>query len=526
MNESALSEASRHVSILDDVAGAAASHPLSYETLDRLPAGVNRPPFDPARLRLGIVHLGCGAFHRAHQAVMTQRAIASELRSQGAAAAGTLDWGIAAASLRTPSILQSLKRQDGLYSVLERGPRSTRVEVVGTLRRLLFAPAEPAALRDLLADPAIRMVTLTVTQAGYCIDASTGRLDQHHPDIVSDLRSSGTSTAIGLVVHGLGVRHAAGVPPPVVLSCDNLPGNGRLLRQACIDFAALKDDRLAGWIERHVQFPNSVVDRIVPATMLDDQYDASAALGLDDAVPVVAEPFLQWVIERFDGPRPKWEAAGAEFVSDVAPWEASKLRLLNGGHLAIAYLGILAGHGTVADAVGDPLFADFALRFMLDEQRPTLPPSGHDIDAYAHQLLERWRNTGIQHRLDRIGRDGSGKVPDRLLASLRDNLRAGRPAPCTVLAVAAWIRCVIRRGPAGRGAPLIDTRSERLRRLARKSGGHPGRLIDGLLDLQDVFSDDLRRDVGFRTALLRAIETLDGSGANGATAQALAEVPR
>jgi fructuronate reductase len=494
---------------------------LDRDALRRLAAPVRRPAFDPRALRPGILHLGCGAFHRAHQAVLTQHAIEAEMSTPVAPPPA---WGIVAASLRTRNTVTALRRQDGLYSVLERGPQSTRVEVVGTLCNLHFAPDEAQALSAQLAEPQIRIVTLTVTEAGYCIDPASGRLDTLHPEVQADLSETWPRSAIGLLVHRLALRRRHGIRPPVVLSCDNMPGNGRLLRQACIDHAALRDDRLAAWIAQHVQFPSSMVDRIVPVTTQRDRDLAAAALGVVDAQPVSAEPFLQWVIERFDGPCPLWEAAGAEFVDDVAPWECSKLRLLNGTHLALACLGSLAGDDTVADTMKDGHFRAFALRLMLEEQKPTLPSSDHDIDAYAHQLVQRWRNSGIAHRLARVGRDASGKLPARWLAPLRENLRHGRPVPCLLLAIAAWMYCVTGRPEAGGALTSSDTRAERMRQLARQAGPDPLRTVDALLSMTDVFGDDLPRHVALRHGLAEALAALQRHGPRGAVASQLSAV--
>jgi fructuronate reductase len=311
----------------------------------------------------------------------------------------------------------------------------------------------------------------------------------------------------------------------VVLSCENLPGNGRTLRQAAMDYAALSDDRLAGWIGRAVQFPSSMVDRITPATTALDHAEAAAMLGLTDAAPVAAEPFRQWVIEAFDGPRPRWDAVGAEFVPDVAPWEASKLRLLNGTHMAIAYLGALAGLQTVADVVAEPLFAEYALRFMLREQKPTLPPSRHDIDAYARQLLQRWRNPAIAHELGRVGRNGSDKLQPRLLASLQENLRAGRPAPCTLLAIAAWI-CWATRQPGPEDAvEMQDPLAGRLRILGLAVGDDAARLTSAVLDMENVFGSELPRLDSFRAALTAAVADLQCRGPRAVVAALLTNAP-
>jgi fructuronate reductase len=406
----------------------------------------------------------------------------------------------------------ALQPQDGLYTVLERGPHGASATVVGTLSEVVFAQENPAAFLARFTDPAIRLVTLTVTSSGYCLDPATERLAVRHPDIQKDLHASLPSSALGILVSGLAKVRNAGRRPPVVMSCDNLPANGRILRQTAIDYAALFDDELAGWIASSVQFPCSMVDRITPATTGADLADAAATLGVFDAAPVSAEPFRQWVIEDFDGPRPAWEAAGAEFVPDVAPWEASKLRLLNGTHMAVAYLGSLARLQTVADFVDDPVFAAYALRFMLAEQLPTLPPSKHDIHAYAHQLMQRWRNPGIVHQLSRVGRNGSEKLQPRLLASIWENLEAGRPAPCTLLAVAAWICCASGCVGHGHAAETQDPLVERMHALGATAGNDTERLTASVLAMEDIFGRDLPRHEAFRLELTQAVGDLQRMG--------------
>ncbi|RZI81964.1 MAG: mannitol dehydrogenase family protein [Rubrivivax sp.] len=497
---------------------------LSPGTLAQVPCTVRRPVFDLASLRPGILHLGCGSFHRAHQALLTQRAIAAEygawVRPAGKPPPA---WGIVAASLRSPSCTRLLQRQGGLYTVLERGPGGVQAEVVGALRHPVYAPEDMGAISVCFSDPAIRLVTLTVTAAGYCVDPVSGRLNFRHPDVAQDLRTPSPRSAIGILVKGLAQRRQQGMAPPVILSCDNLPANGRTLRPACIDHASLQDDGLAQWIDRAVQFPCSMVDRIVPTPTLADHDDAAAALGLADAAAVPAEPYCQWVLERFEGPRPFWEAAGVELVSDVAPWEASKLRLLNGGHLALAYLGLLAGYDTVADAAMDPTFTGFLLRLMLEEQAPTLPPGTHDIGAYACGLLSRWRNPGIAHQLERIGRDGSLKVPARLLAPLRDNLRDGRPAPCTFLVVAAWMRCVAGSGQDdGDDAVVGDRLPPEVMARACRAVHNPTALVDVFLHASGIFDDELRQHPLVRPSLIDTMQKLQQGRVHLAMARSLA----
>jgi fructuronate reductase len=495
----------------------AATARLSPAVLEALPRSVKRPGFEIAALRTGILHLGCGAFHRAHQALMTQRAIEAETTRSGIPPA----WGIAAASLRTHGIVDGLARQQGLYTLVERGPGGSVAEVVGTLREPLHAQRDAERLSHLVLDPQLRLITLTVTESGYCADPASGRLDLGDPDVAADLQGRPPQSVPGLLVQAMARRRAVGLAPPVLISCDNLPDNGRLLRQVCLDMAAWHSEPLAAWIERHVQFPCSMVDRIVPATTDADRALAARLTGVEDAVPVTTEPFTQWVIEHFDGPRPYWEAGGAEFVDDVAPWEASKLRLLNGGHLALACLGLLAGVTTVAEAMAEPLLAAYALRLLVDEQRATLPPSNHDIRAYAHQLVERWRNPDIAHQLERVGRNASGKLHPRLLAGLQMQLHAGRPAPLTVLAVAAWIWCASGLHPAGRVLVDDDHLQLELLRLGQQSDGDARQLVQRFLGLRSVFGDELPRHEAFVGPLVQAVRSLQQDGALGTVSAAL-----
>ena len=507
---------SHETAVHDELACKPPTGRLCLAGLSGLPKNVRRPAFDPTLLQIGILHLGCGSFHRAHQAWLTQLAIEAEHGNSARAAGRRLPaWGIAACSLRSAAVARALTAQDGLYTLLEREPERTRATVIGTLRRALYVPDGLALIDRSFRNPLVRIVSLTVTLGGYC-SGPDGRLDSHRADVQSDLSSACPTTAIGLLVRGLGYRRDSGVAPPVVLSCDNLPGNGRLLQQACVDFAALHDDVLAQWIAREVQFPSTMVDRIVPGSCGQDRLDARAMHGLEDAVPVSAEPYHQWVIEHFDGARPRWDAAGAEYVADIGPWEASKLRLLNGGHLALAWLGQLAGCATVADAIALPGLDAFLLRFMLDEQKPTLPPSDHNIDLYARQLLTRWHSRGISHRLDRIARDGSTKLPARLLASLLENRRAGRPVPCTVLAVAAWMRCIAGRDDAGRPLPIDDALGMYLRSRVAGVATDPSALVDRLLETPGIFGDDLPRDWALRHDLKHSVTLVQRLGARAA----------
>ena len=484
---------------------------LSAATLHRLPAGVARPGYDRGAVTPGLVHLGLGAFHRAHQALLTEQVLND----------GALDWGITAASLRSPDTRDALAPQDGLYTVAIREDDRQHLQVVGALHALLVAPEDPAALLAALTAPATRVVTLTVTEKGYCHDPASGALDEAHPDIRHDLAAPATPRSTpGFLVEALRRRRAAGTPPFTVLCCDNLPANGATVRRVVARLGALRDPGLGDWIAGEVAFPCTMVDRIVPATTAEDRARIAAALGLVDAWPVSGEPFFQWVIEdRFPQGRPPWEIAGASFAAEVAPFELMKLRLLNGAHSALAYLGYLAGHETVAEAAGDPVFADF-LRAYWAEVTPLVPaPPGQDLGDYAARLLARFRNRALRHRTWQIAMDGSQKLPQRLLAPLREGLATGRPTPCLVLGVAGWMRYVA--GQDERGAPidLRDPLLPLLREATAPGLGDPAALARRLLALRPVFGDDLPAMPAFRAAVEAALAALVAEGSRATLAR-------
>ena len=469
--------------------------------------------YDRTRLRPRIVHLGLGAFFRAHGALFTEDAMG---------ASGEGGWGIVGASLRRPDQRDRLAPQEGLYTTVETGPDGAKARIVGCLVDMMVALEYPGALLDRLSDPATAIVTLTVTEKGYAHDPASGRLNQAHPDIRHDLEHPGAArSAVGLITEALARRRAAGRTPFTVATCDNLPGNGALLRGLVRDFAALRDDGLAAWIERAVPFPSSMVDRIVPAEAAGDAAVAAGLTGLADAAPVTHEPFRQWVLEdRFvDGVRPAWERAGVQFTTDVAPFEHAKLRMLNGSHSALAYLGYLAGHETIVDTVSDAPFAGFVRRLWRDEVIPLLPaPPGMDLGRYADDLLARYSNPAVRHRTWQIAMDGSQKLPQRLLSTIRDARRAGRPIPCLSLAVAAWIRYVGGLDEAGRAIDVRDPMAARLRDVLATAGPDPATLVRAIVGEQAVFGADLPADPLFVSGVTDAYEALRRLGARDAVA--------
>lgn len=479
---------------------------LRPEALAMLPADVARPRYDRSRLRTGIVHLGLGAFHRAHQAVYTEDVLEREFGP----------WGIAGVSLRSPDTRDALAPQGGLYAVAVRGAGGERLRVVGAVTEVLVAPEDPAAVLERLCRPAVRIVTLTVTEKGYCHDPATGALDEDHPGIRRDLADPGRpGTAPGFLVEALDRRRRAGLQPFTVLSCDNLPSNGDTTAGILRRLASLRDPAFGRWVEDAVACPNGMVDRIVPATTPEDRDAVARRLGAEDAWPVVTEPFSQWVVEdRFPSGRPAWEHVGAELVPDVRPYELMKLRLLNGSHSTLAYLGYLAGCDTVSQAMADPAFARLVRGLMDEEVTPTLAvPPGADLDRYKAALLDRFANPALRHRTWQIAMDGSQKLPQRLLGTVRDRLAAGAPIDRLALAVAAWMRYVAGRDELGEPIDVRDPLAGRLAALAAGAGGSAGALASALLGVREVFGDDLPRAPAFTAAVTAALDRLVRLGA-------------
>jgi fructuronate reductase len=459
----------------------------------------------------GVVHFGPGAFFRAFIAPYTDETMVA---SGG-------DWGITAISLKSRTALDQLVPQGCQYTVVERGADGDQARQIGAIRDILLAPERQLDVIAALADPATRVVTLTVTEKGYCHDPLTGRLQADHPDIRHDVGNlDAPRTVIGFLVAGLQSRREAGQPPFTVLSCDNLPANGTMLRGIVTEFAVLIDPRLAAWIEAEVSFPCCMVDRITPATTKGDLDRIAAAEGQLDLAAVVHEPFRQWVIEDdFPSGRPDWAVAGAQFVSDVERHELMKLRCLNGTHSTLAYLGYLAGHETISDAVAEPAFSALCRRLWRDEILPTLPaPEGEDLPAYCESLLDRYRNPAIRHRTWQIAMDGSQKLPQRLLGTISDRLAAGTVPQGLCLAVAGWMRYVAGTDEAGDPIDVRDPIAERLKAAANSADP-----VTSLLAIGSVFDRSLAGDDAFVASVRAAHARLRDEGSAAAVAAFIAE---
>ncbi|RZT26835.1 fructuronate reductase [Kribbella sp. VKM Ac-2569] len=444
------------------------------------------PAVDPKALSVGIVHLGIGAFHRAHQAVVTERA---------AVETGETRWGITGVSQRSTTVRDQLAPQDALYSVLERGLGEPSVQVIGSIREVLTVPEDPEAVVARIADPAVSVVTLTVTEKGY--RAAGAGLNLDDPEIQADLTGRPPRTVVGQLAAAIARREE----PLTIVSCDNLVANGPFLRTLVTEyFDAL--GKVPATFEG-TRFPASMVDRIVPATTDADRDEAARLLGVRDEAVVVAEPFLQWVIEDdFAGARPAWERGGAVLTGDVAPWEQAKLRMLNATHSMLAYLGALRGYETIAEAVRDEELGGLARQLMTDDVVPTLmPPDGLDLAAYGATVLERFENPALKHRTRQVAMDGSVKLPVRMLGTVRDRLTAGAEPRTISLAVAAWM-VYVQRTP-----DLDDPQAARLKSAAADTTD-PTKLVDALLAIDTIFTPDLRDSQLFRDLLVDHVNTL------------------
>jgi len=427
---------------------------LSAANLDALDGAVTRFGYDRAAQGCGIVHLGIGAFHRAHQAWYTDLAMQ----------AGDCNWAITGVSLRSPAVAEQMNPQGGLYTVTERSEAGWHSRLVGAVREVLVARDQRAAVIARIADPACHIVSLTVTEKGYC-RAADGSVDFALAD---------GGSLYGLIAEALRRRHDAGLPGLTLLSCDNLADNGQQLARLMAEYLDRHDPGLLTWFQQACACPSTMIDRIVPATTDADRADLAARIGLEDQAAVLTEPFSQWVIEdRFAGPRPRWEAVGAQLVSDVRPYEMAKLRMLNGAHSFLAYVGLAHGHTYVHQAVADPVLRPLVEALLREEAAPSITAgAGQDLSAYAAALVERFANPALNHRLIQIAMDGSQKLPQRWLDTLADSQDSGGECNAIRIGIAAWIRHL-----RGANGPVDDPRAAELANAA--SGPDPVQALFG-----------------------------------------------
>ena len=419
---------------------------LASATQHLLPARITRPAYARAEQQVGIVHLGLGAFHRAHQAWYTDRCMD----------AGDRHWAISGVSMRSPAVAAQLSPQDGLYTVTERSADAEHCRLVGAVREVLVAPVQRNAVIARIASPSTHLVSLTITERGYC----------RRPDGSLDLQLAAEGSAFALLAAGLRMRRDAGLPGLSLLSCDNLARNGQQLSRLMAEYRTDRDPSLLPWFTGECACPSTMVDRVVPAPTDDDRFATASRLGLRDEGAVITEPFTQWAIEdRFAGPRPRWETVGALLVPDIDAYEDAKLRLLNAAHSALAYLGLLHGHSFVHEAIANPEIRR-VVEGLLAEAASTLPASAaRATKAYKRALLDRFANPSLRHRLSQIAIDGSQKLPQRWLRTLAIRQRAGRPCPAICAAVAGWLHHLL-----GANGPVDDPRADELARTCRAAG--------------------------------------------------------
>jgi mannitol 2-dehydrogenase len=486
------------------VTAAAGAIPLCQRNLPAIADRVPVPTYDRSSVRVGIVHFGVGGFHRAHQAMYTDRVLAT----------GETDWGICGVGVMPADrrMAEVMKAQDGLYTLVLKDPDgSMSASVIGSIIDYRYAPDDPEAVLELLAAPTTRIVSLTVTEGGYNFHHVTGEFDADNPAVQADLVPGATpATTFGLITEGLVRRRQRGVPPFTVMSCDNIQGNGHMAAKVFTAFARLRDPELGEWVRATVKFPNCMVDRITPVTTDADRAMVAERFGISDGWPVVCEPFTQWVLEDdFPLGRPAWERAGVQLVADVEPYELMKLRLLNASHQGICYFGYLAGYRLVHDAAQDPLFADFLLAYMENEGSPTLAPvPGIDLDAYRHELIDRFSNAGVKDTIARLCAESSDRIPKWLLPVVRENLAAGRPVTLSAAIVASWARYDEAVDEQGQPIDVVDRMADELIAVARTQGSEPLAFLAN----RAVFGD-LVDDPRFTDPYLWTLHSLHSQGA-------------
>jgi mannitol 2-dehydrogenase len=482
---------------------------LSAATLGDLAPTVAVPEYDRSRVRTGIVHIGVGGFHRAHEAMYLDRVLGT----------GSTEWGICGIGMLPSDVAMRdvLAAQDGLYTLVTTAPDgSTEARVVGSLIEYLYAPDDPTAVLDKLAHPDTRIVSLTITEGGYGIDDATGAFRPVDAAVLADLEGSSSDvprSVLGYLTAALRRRRDAGVPGFTVMSCDNIQGNGHVARTALLGFAERVDPDLAAWIGETVSFPNSMVDRITPVTTDETRAAVSRDIGIEDGWPVHSESFEQWVLEDdFPLGRPALDEVGVQLVDEVLPYELMKLRLLNASHQAMSYLGILAGERFVHDVCTDPLFVGFLLDYMHIEAIPTLEPvPGIDLDAYCATLIARFGSEAIRDTLARQVVDGSDRIPKFLLPVVRSRLASGGDIRRAALVLAAWSVFLERSAEPGTALPAVDRRLGELQEAAAREGARPG----AFLDYAPVFGE-LGVDAALRAAFIAARASLAERGARGA----------
>lgn len=478
---------------------------LSNANLATLSASVARPSYDRSKVKTGIVHFGVGGFHRAHQAMYLDR-----LMNKGEA----LDWGICGVGVMPSDqrMRDALNSQDGLYTLMVKHPDGHyEATVIGSIVDFLYAPDDPEAVLELMAAPSTRIVSLTITEGGYNFHHVTGEFDLANADVVHDLAPDAVpKTVFGLVTEALRRRRARNIAPFTVMSCVNIQSNGDVARKMFCAYASAKDVELGDFIASHVAFPNAMVDRITPVTTKEDIAEVARRFGIEDAWPVVCEPFTQWVVEdHFPLGRPAYEKVGAQMVADVVPYELMKLRLLNASHQALTYFGYLAGYRYAHEVTGNPLFAEFLLNYMTLEGTPTLSPvPGVDLDDYRRTLIARFSNPEVRDTLARLCAESSDRIPKWLLPVIRAQLKTGGDISRSAAVVASWARYAEGTDEQGQPIGVVDRLKDKLMAIAAHNRENPTVFIEN----RELFGD-LVDEPRFVAAYREALASLHSAGA-------------
>src|SRR6202162_5607498 len=456
---------------------------LNAANLNLLDPQIHVPKYDRQKVGQSIMHVGVGGFHRAHQALYTD-----DLFNQG----GDPRWGYCGVGLlkhdsRTRDVIIS---QDCLYTLVERSLEGDKARIIGSIVNFLLGPDDPQKVIQQMASPETRIISLTITEGGYYIDQSTGEFNEKHPDIQYDLaHPHEPRCSFGYLLEALDRRRTRGLPPFTLMSCDNIQSNGEVAKKMLTAFAELRDPVFRNWLTENCAFPNSMVDRITPATTDEHRTLVKEKFGIDDGWPVMCEPFKQWVIEdHFPLGRPAWEQVGAQMTSDVLPYEKMKLRLLNASHQAMCDIGMLLGYEFAHEAMGDAEISKLIETMMEVEVTPLVPiVPGVDLGEYKKTLIERFANPTIRDQLPRIGTEGSARIPKFVLPSVVEQLERGGPIKLLSFTVACWFRYLTGKDDQGQELPIIDPMAEKLSENARSGGKDPQRL----LSLQEVFRESL-----------------------------------
>lgn len=476
---------------------------LSLKSLATLPATVATPSYMPANHKSGILHMGIGAFHRAHQAYFTDKV----LEKFGG------DWRIIGVSLRSSRVRDEMEQQNYLYTVTEKENGVAKNRVIAAVEKILVAPEDPATVINKIADPSIKIITITVTEKGYYLNSDGSGLDQTNKDILHDRSNPDQpKTLIGYLAAGLKRRMMQGTHPITVISCDNLSENSHKLKSVLFDFISESDDDLKGWIVRNVSFPATMVDRIVPAQTREHQMAMQKDTGYCDEACLLTEPFHQWVIENcFAGPVPPWDKVGASIVEDVSVYEKMKLRMLNASHSMLAYLGYLSGCETIADAMSMPALKALVRRMLTEEMIPTLEvPIDFDIEAYLETIFQRFENRDLPYTTQQVASDGSQKIVQRLIPPLQEQLQKGDSIDLLTLALAAWARYVKGIDETGANYDVVDPRSTELQAFSPLTGTA---YCSAILEKVGVFPSELSGNSHFRQKFEQAFTCLERHGA-------------